>query len=67
MLLKEKYLPSSVKSMVGDIEDLNEVKDTLVTCFNWSEILIAKAKEPVVKFQKYRVFEHAATMRSTHC
>ncbi len=52
---------------MGYIEDLNEVKDTLVTCFNWSEKSIAKAQEPVVKFQKYRVFEHAATMRSTHC
>jgi hypothetical protein len=35
--------------MVGDLEDLQEMRVTLDICFNWSEKSIAKALEPILK------------------
>jgi hypothetical protein len=35
--LKEKCLMGNVKNMIKDIEDLQEVWDTLDTCFDWPE------------------------------
>ncbi len=46
--------------MVGDIEDLDKVFDTLDTCDNRPEKYIAEALEPVIKFKKYKAYEHAA-------
>ncbi len=46
--------------MVGDIEDLDKVLDTLDTCDNRPEKYTAEALEPDVKFRKYKAYEHAA-------
>jgi hypothetical protein len=46
--------------MVNYIEDLQEVWDTLNTCFDRPEKYIADALDPIVKFRKYRAFENGA-------
>jgi hypothetical protein len=46
--------------MVGDIRDLNEVRDTLDICFDRPEKYIAEGQDPIVKFWKYRMFDHVA-------
>jgi hypothetical protein len=60
--LKDRSLPGEAKSVVGNIEDLDEVWDTLDTCYDRPEKYIAKALEPVIKFRKYKAYEHAAIM-----
>jgi hypothetical protein len=45
--------------MVNDIEDLQEVWDTLDTCYDRPEKHIAEALEPMYsKFRKYGAFEN---------
>jgi hypothetical protein len=56
--LKEKSLVGNARAMVNDIEDLQEIWDTLDTCYDWPEKYIAEALEPVIKFRKYGVFEN---------
>ncbi len=55
-----KCLSSSVRNMVKDIEDLQEIWDTLDTCFDQPEKYIAEALAPIIKFRKYRVFDNGA-------
>ncbi len=35
--LKEKCLGATVKTLVGGVEELDKVWDTLDTCYNWLE------------------------------
>jgi hypothetical protein len=58
--LEEKSLSVSVKGMVNDREDLQEIWDTLNTCFDRPEKYILEALDPVVKFKKYRAFDSGA-------
>jgi hypothetical protein len=58
--LKEKSLASNVKIMVTDIEDMQEVWDTLDTYFDQPEKYILEALDPIVKFRRYRVFDKGA-------
>jgi hypothetical protein len=44
--------------MVNNIEDLQEKWDTLDTCYDRPEKYITEALEPIVKFRRYRAFEH---------
>jgi hypothetical protein len=53
-VLKEKSLSGSVKGIVNDIEGLQEIWDTLDTCFDRPEKHILEALNPIVKFKKYR-------------
>jgi hypothetical protein len=57
-ILKKKCQDPGMKSMVGDIEGLNEVWDTLDTCFEQSEKYIAEALDLIIKFWKYRTVKH---------
>jgi hypothetical protein len=59
-MLKEKCLSSSVRNMVKDIEDFQEIWYTLDTCFDQAEKYIAEALVPIIKFRKYRVFDNGA-------
>ncbi len=58
--LKEKSLAGSVRTMVNDIEDLQEIWDTLDTCFDRPEKYIAAELDRLVKFKKYRAFDNGA-------
>jgi hypothetical protein len=51
---------ANVKMLVGDVEELDKVWDTLDTCYNQPEKYIAEALDPVIKFRKYKVFEDTA-------
>jgi hypothetical protein len=53
--------------LVNDIEDLQEIWDTLDTCFDGSEKYIAEALDPIVKFRKYRVFDNGAIREFYSC
>ncbi len=44
--------------MVNDIEDLQEIWDTLDTCYNQPKKYIAEALEPIIKFRRYRAIEN---------
>ncbi len=48
--LQEKCLSTTVKALVGDMEELDEVWETLNTCFNRPEKYITKTLEPIDKF-----------------
>ncbi len=50
--LKAKCLTTSVKVVVGDMEELEEVWETLDTCYNGPKKCIAKALELIVKFER---------------
>ncbi len=56
--LKVKRLSSSDKTMMGYIEDLNEVWDALNICLT-NQRNTAKALEPIIKYRKCRKFDHA--------
>jgi hypothetical protein len=58
--LKEKSLKDSARAMVNDIEELQEVWDTLNTFFYRPEKYVAEAFDPSVKFRKYREFKNRA-------
>jgi hypothetical protein len=62
--LKEKCLSGSVKSMVNDIEDLQEIWDTLDTCFDRPEEYITEALDSIVKFRKYRAWSRQGVLLS---
>ncbi len=58
--LKEKCLSGSMRSMVNNIEDLQEAWDTLETCFDRQEKYITEVLDPIIKFRKYRAFDNGA-------
>jgi hypothetical protein len=49
-----------VKGKVNDIEDLQEIRDTLEKCFDRLEKYILEALDPIIKFRKYRAFDSGA-------
>jgi hypothetical protein len=57
---KKKCLGSNVRALVGEVKELDELWDTLDTCYDWLKKYIAKAVESVIRFSKYKVFEHTA-------
>jgi hypothetical protein len=50
--------------MVTNIEELQEVWDTVGTCFDRPEKYIVEALDPMVKFRKYRALENGAISAS---
>ncbi len=58
--LKERSLAGNVRAMTNDIEESQEVWDTLDTCYDRPKKYIAEALDPIIKFRKYRAFEHRA-------
>jgi hypothetical protein len=54
--LKDNSLSGEARDVVGNIEDLDEVWDTLDTCHNCPEKYIMEALDPVVEFRKYLYF-----------
>jgi hypothetical protein len=50
--------------MVINIEGLQEIWDTLDTCFDRTEKYITEALDPIIKFRKYRAFNNGAVLLS---
>jgi hypothetical protein len=46
--------------MINDIDDLQEIWDTLDTCYDQPEKYIGEALDPIIKFRKYRAFKNGA-------
>jgi hypothetical protein len=57
-----RCLSGGVKAIVGGIEDLDEVWDTLDTCYNHPEKYIAAALDPIIKFCKYKAFSNKGVL-----
>jgi hypothetical protein len=58
--LKVKCLGPNLKALVGDVEELDELWDMLDICYDQPEQYIAEFLEPIIRFRKYKVFEHTA-------
>jgi hypothetical protein len=58
--LKVKCLTAAVKTVVGDVEEQDQVWEMLYTCHSHPEKYIAEVLEPIVKFHRYKVHEHAS-------
>ncbi len=54
-----------MKSIVNDIEDLQEIWDTLDSCFDQPEKYITEALDQIINFRKYRAFNNGA-LREFH-
>jgi hypothetical protein len=61
--LKEKSLASHVRVVVNDIDDLREAWDTLNTCYDWPDLYISEALDPVIKFRSYKAFDSGAVRK----
>jgi hypothetical protein len=57
---KEKSLVGNAWAMINDIDDLQEIWDTLHTCYDRPEKYIGEALDPIIKFRKYRAFKNGA-------
>ncbi len=46
--------------MVGHLEDLEEIWETLDTCYERPEKYITEALKPILEFRRYRVYDNCA-------
>ncbi len=46
--------------MIGHLEDLDEIWETLDTCYERQEKYMAEALKPILDFQRYRVYDNGA-------
>jgi hypothetical protein len=49
--------------MVGHLEDLEEIWETLDTCYERPEKYIAEALKPILEFRRYRVYDNCAVRK----
>jgi hypothetical protein len=58
--LREKCVKGDAWKMVGHLEDLKDIWDTLDTCYEKPEKYMVEALKPILEFRKYRVFDNGA-------
>ncbi len=58
--LQEKCVKVDAWKMVGHLEDLKEIWDTLDTCYERPEKYMEEALKPILEFRKYRVYDNGA-------
>jgi hypothetical protein len=46
--------------VVGHLEDLKEVWNTLATCYKRPEKYMEEALKPILEFRKYRMYDNGA-------
>ncbi len=46
--------------MIGHLEDLREIWDTLDTCYKRPEKYMEEDIKPILEFRKYRLFDNGA-------
>ncbi len=61
--LREKCVKGDAWRMVGHLEDLKEIRDTLDTCYERPEKYMEEALKPILEFRKYRVFDNNAVRK----
>jgi hypothetical protein len=58
--LREKYMKGDRWKMVGHLEDLKDIWETLDTCYERHEKYMEEVLKPILEFRKYRVFNNSA-------
>jgi hypothetical protein len=58
--LREKCVKGDACKMVGQMEYLKEIWDTMDTCYKRPEKYMEEALKPILKFRKYREFDNGA-------
>jgi hypothetical protein len=58
--LREKCVKGDALRMVSHLDDLQEMWDTLDTCYERPEKYMEEVLRPIVEFRKYRVFDSGA-------
>jgi hypothetical protein len=58
--MREKCVKGDAHKMIGRLEELGEILDTLDTCYERPEKYMEEALKPVQEFRKYRVFDNGA-------
>ncbi len=58
--LREKCVKGDALRMVGHLDDLQEIWDTLNTCFKRQEKYMEEALRPIMEFRKYKVADSSA-------
>jgi hypothetical protein len=58
--LREKCVKGEAYKMVGYLEYLREIWDTLETCYKRPKKYIEEALKPILEFRKYRMFDTGA-------
>jgi hypothetical protein len=58
--LREKCVKGDALRMVGHLDDLQEIWDTLDTCFERLEKYMEEALRPIVEFRKYKAADSGA-------
>ncbi len=53
--LKENYVSGDTVKMIGHLEDLEEIWETLDTCYKRPEKYMAEALKPIFEFRRYKV------------
>ncbi len=56
----EKCMKGDTWKMVGHLEDLKEIWDTLDTCYKRPQKYMEEALKPILEFRKYRVYDNNA-------
>jgi hypothetical protein len=46
--------------MIGHLEDLVEIWETLDTCYERPEKYVAEALKPIIEFRRYKVYDNTA-------
>jgi hypothetical protein len=55
--LREKCVKGNAWNMVGHLEDLKEILDTLDTCYERPKKYMDEALKPILEFRKYKVYD----------
>jgi hypothetical protein len=58
--LREKCESRDAVKMIGYLEDLDEIWETLDTCYERPEKYMVEALKPILEFRRYRVFDNCA-------
>ncbi len=58
--LCEKCIKGDAGRMIGHLEDLKEIWDTLDTCYERPEEYAEEAVKPILEFRKYRMYDNSA-------
>jgi hypothetical protein len=58
--LREKCVNGDVRKMIGKVEDLAEIWDTLDTCYERQEEYMSEALKPIIEFRRHKMVDSVA-------
>jgi hypothetical protein len=65
--LRDKCIKGDALRMVSHLDDLQEIWETLDTCFERPEKYMEEVLRPIVEFRRYKVTDSATVRNFTHC